>query len=86
MIRYEYLRMEAIGRRKCGCRQCSNPDKHPCSAVIAIGIPVAKAILELCDRCFGEPGGDLGGCFRCGGSGLRKDHQPLPLDAGEYCP
>ena len=29
-----------------------------------------------CDKCHGDPGVDLGGCFRCGGSGLAKDHQP----------
>lgn len=30
----------------------------------------------LCDKCHGEPGADAGGCYRCGGSGLAKDHQP----------
>lgn len=31
---------------------------------------------ELCDKCHGNPGADAGGCFRCGGSGLARDHQP----------
>lgn len=29
-----------------------------------------------CDKCHGAPGADSGGCYRCGGSGLAKDHQP----------
>ncbi len=29
-----------------------------------------------CDKCHGRPGSDSGGCYRCGGSGLAKDHQP----------
>ena len=31
---------------------------------------------EQCDKCHGNPGADDGGCYRCGGSGLARDHQP----------
>lgn len=44
---------------------------------------VAASLNGNCDKCQGEPGRDSGGCNRCGGSGLAKDHQPDMGNAGE---
>lgn len=38
--------LEELARAKCGCRQCSNPNKHPCGQVLSVAIPVARALLE----------------------------------------
>lgn len=37
--------MEARARKQCTCRQCSNPQKHPCGHVLSVAIPFAVAEL-----------------------------------------
>ena len=38
--------LEARARARCGCRQCANPEKHPCGVVLSIAIQVARDLIE----------------------------------------
>lgn len=42
--------LERRARKRCGCRLCSNPLKHPCGTVLSIAIPVIRDILASIDR------------------------------------